>query len=219
MFCRGTLIGRQSAYGSSSGLRESRSFCAQGSSGSVSGPRPPSRSMSPIGPPPTHGPVRSTLPSGRRGTGLTASLSATIGVRGRMNVTCSCAWPGSAAGATAASSPTDRRRALLYTVLLVRLRWCEAAGDAVLVVLETDELHQIEVRPDVRGRESQIDRTRKRSRIIQCELIDERPEVESCEALDCVQLVGMRRAATVEPEPVVVSDSVDDERVVLEPAD
>src|SRR5262245_53916258 len=156
MFCRGTLIGRQSAYGSFSGLRESRSFCAQGSSGSVPGLRPPSRSMSPIGPPPTHGPVRSTLPSGRRGTGLTASLLATIGVRGRMNVTCSCAWPGSAAGAAAASNPiANGRRALLFTVLPVGLRWCEAAGDPVLVVLEADELHQIEVRPDMGGRERQ----------------------------------------------------------------
>src|SRR6266850_7458710 len=66
---RGTLIGVQYRYGSSSSLRESRSCLAQASSGSSPGLSPPSFSMSWFDPPPTHGPERSGWPSGIRGTG------------------------------------------------------------------------------------------------------------------------------------------------------
>jgi hypothetical protein len=41
--------------------------------------------MSPFDPPPTHGPVRSTLPSGSRGIGwLFASASVIVGLPGLM---------------------------------------------------------------------------------------------------------------------------------------
>jgi hypothetical protein len=76
-------------------LRESRSFAAHGSNGSSPGFSPPSRSMSAIVPPPTHGPVRSTLPSASRGTGrLLASAPVITGLPGLMNDTPpSTVWP------------------------------------------------------------------------------------------------------------------------------
>src|SRR5687767_15032015 len=84
-FTRGTLMGRHAVYGSSFATRLSRSSRAHGSSGSSPGFSPPSRSISALEPPPTHGPVRSTLPSGSRGMGrLVASASLTVGLPGLM---------------------------------------------------------------------------------------------------------------------------------------
>src|SRR5688572_2780296 len=84
-FTRGTPIGRQAVYGSSFATRLSRSSRAHGSSGISPGFRPPSRSMSAFEPPPIHGPVRSTLPSGSRGIGrVVASASVTVGLPGLM---------------------------------------------------------------------------------------------------------------------------------------
>src|SRR5262245_7303302 len=80
-FTRGTLIGRHAVYGSSFSSRLLISSFAHGSSGSSPAFNPPSRSMLPLEPPPTHGPVRSTLPSGSRGTGwLVTWLSGTTGL-------------------------------------------------------------------------------------------------------------------------------------------
>src|SRR3989338_10591231 len=205
-FTRGTLIGRQVVYGSSSVFRESRSFCAHGSSGSSGGFSPPSRSMSAFDPPPTHGPVRSTRPSGSRGTGRSASASEIIGVLPvGMEATRSCCNPSAPVGMGAvlpcwtpiamprtttaneltssfrmsASLPATQsaggspcsmgarhsyRLATSYRLrptdwrLPIRLRRREAAGNPVLVVLQTDELHQIDVRPDVPRREPQLHR-------------------------------------------------------------
>src|SRR5919109_3684583 len=94
-FTRGTLIGRHAVYGSSFSNRLSRSSFAHGRSGSSPALSPPSRSISPFDPPPTHGPVRSTLPSGSRGTGwLLASASDTVGVGRKMYSTSPAAGPG-----------------------------------------------------------------------------------------------------------------------------
>src|SRR5262249_28898056 len=85
---RSTAIGRHAVYGSSFEFRLPLSSFAHGRSGSSPGLRPPSRSMSAIVPPPTHGPVRSMGPSGNRGTGwLLSSASLSTGVPGLMNST------------------------------------------------------------------------------------------------------------------------------------
>src|SRR5262245_12736283 len=53
--------------------------------------------MSTLEPPPIHGPVRSTLPSGSRGIGwLLASASETVGVGRKMYSTSPAAGPGAA---------------------------------------------------------------------------------------------------------------------------
>src|SRR5688500_20301749 len=76
-----TLIGRHAVYGSSFSSRLLMSSLAHGSSGSSPSFNPPSRSMLPLEPPPTQGPVRSTLPSGRRGIGwLLTWASGTTGL-------------------------------------------------------------------------------------------------------------------------------------------
>src|SRR3990172_7001304 len=212
-FTRGTLIGRQVVYGSSSVFRESRSFCAHGSSGSSPGFSPPSRSMSAFEPPPTHGPVRSTLPSGSRAARprpwarpppgpppppLAARRAPAASATTTTRILFTPFLP---------TSATERRRptANCYQLppadnqLAIRLRRREAAGNSVLIVLQTDELHQIDVRPDVSRREPQLRRSREGAGVVEREVVDERPVVEAGPPLDRVQLIGMRRPPPVAP--------------------
>src|ERR671925_1726244 len=104
-FTRGTPIGRHAVYGSSALLRLPRRSRAHGSSGSSPGFSPPSSSMSTFDPPPTHGPVKSTLPSGSRGIDrLVASASDTVGLGRKMNGTSPAAGPGAPPPTCCASS-------------------------------------------------------------------------------------------------------------------
>ena len=68
---RGTPMGRHRLCGSMVTSRVAMSAFAEGSNSASSSPglSPPSRSMSLMGPPPTQTPLRSTVPSGNRGTG------------------------------------------------------------------------------------------------------------------------------------------------------
>src|SRR5258705_487693 len=68
-FTRGTLIGRQAVYGSAFESRLSRSSFAHGWGGRSPGFRPPSPSVSPFDPPPTHGALEANGASGTRGNG------------------------------------------------------------------------------------------------------------------------------------------------------
>src|SRR5688572_17627271 len=85
-FERSGPMGRHTVYGSSCDRRLSLSSFAHGSNGSSPGLRPPFASMSATAPPPTQGPVRSTLPSGSRGIGFELnSDSGSRGLPGLMN--------------------------------------------------------------------------------------------------------------------------------------
>src|SRR5688500_14630139 len=134
---------------------------AHGSSGSSPAFNPPSRSMLPFEPPPTHGPVRSTCPSGSRGMGwLVTWLSGTVGLPPTwIWPTLPCAWSctnsASDSPAIVMKTPTH-----LFTRALLRLNQPSrkpyftkgnrpgallsyrveimAAGQPVLVVLDAD---------------------------------------------------------------------------------
>src|SRR6185503_15572465 len=95
----------------------------------------------------------------------------------------------------------------------------EAARDAILIVLEADELRQFDVGTHVRGRELQVDRPGERARILDGDVVDHRSVIRPRVAFDRVQLVGVRHAFLVVPVLAVVADSVDDECVALPPAD
>src|ERR1044071_5319863 len=83
-----------------------------------------------------------------------------------------------------------------------------ATGDAGLVVLGADEFHQVDVLTYAPRGELQLHGVRVRARVCDREVVDEGAEVRTREPLDRVQLLGMRRAAAVEPELVVVADRV-----------
>src|ERR1044071_3219776 len=92
-------------------------------------------------------------------------------------------------------------------------------GLAVLVVLETDELHQIGMAVPVRTqqstRELQSHWLGQRSRVLDGEDVFDTPPMRPRPALDRVQLLGVRCAAAVEPEFVVVADCIDDQSVAF----
>src|SRR5262245_59826866 len=94
-----------------------------------------------------------------------------------------------------------------------------AAGDACLVVLRADVFHELDILSHAARGELQLYRFRVRAGIIEREVVDERPEIRAREPLDGVELLRVRRAATVEPELVVVADRVDDERVAFPTTD
>src|SRR6478609_7243640 len=58
-----------------------------------------------------------------------------------------------------------------------------------------------------------------RTWILEDDVVDERAVVRTRIALDDMQLLGVRRSTSIEPELVVEADGVDDERVALPPAD
>src|SRR5688572_13004369 len=99
----------------------------------------------------------------------------------------------------------------------------ETGRGAVLVALEADELHQLaaarlQVGPKEPARELEVDRPRERAGIVEEKVVGDAAPVDPRPALDRVELLGVRCAAAVEPELVVVADRIDDERVLLEPA-
>src|SRR5205823_1076772 len=105
-------------------------------------------------------------------------------------------------GRIVVDSPTSRYRSLRYvtnrrTLELVR----------VLLVLLTDVLHQLFVRPRPSGKRH-FPRTRVHHRIVDRDLVDHRRRVLPSVALDHVQPVGVRVANEVEPRPVVESDGI-----------
>ena len=56
---------------------------------------------------------------------------------------------------------------------------------------------------------------RQRAGIFEDDVIEERAVVRARVALDDVELLGVRRAAAIEPELVVEADRIDDERVAF----
>src|SRR5689334_5532865 len=94
-----------------------------------------------------------------------------------------------------------------------------AAGDARLVVLRADVFHELDVLTHAARGELQLHDSRVRARVVDGELVDERSEVRAREPLDGMELLGVRRAAAVEPELVVVADGIDDERVAFPTTD
>src|SRR6266487_6654022 len=94
-----------------------------------------------------------------------------------------------------------------------------ATCGADLIVLEADELHQVEVRAHQLGRKLQLNRPRKGSRVVEGEFVDERPVIDARPPFDGVQLLRVWGAATIEPELLVIADSVDDKRVAFPPPD
>src|SRR5438034_632651 len=82
---------------------------------------------------------------------------------------------------------------------------------ADLIVFQTDELHQVEVWTHQLRRKLQMNRLRKGTRILNREIVDERSIVDPGPSFDRVEFLGMRGAATIEPELVVIANSVDDE--------
>src|SRR5262245_32462042 len=184
---RGTLIGRHATYGSSCSLRLSLSALAAGSSGSSPGFSPPSRSMSAFEPPPSHGPLRSGCPSGRRGTGPLTSLSARSGVppAGMLETRC-CASVCQESNNVRVATVAETTRILFTTALpriLNRLSLflfavqLVPARDACLVVLGADVLHQLDILTHASGNELQLDGPRVRSGVLDREVIDERAVV------------------------------------------
>src|SRR6186713_399472 len=96
----------------------------------------------------------------------------------------------------------------------------EAGGSPVLVALETDELHQVtasglQIRTQQPAGELQIDRLRKRPRVVEEEIVGDSSVVDARPPLDRVQLFRMWRSAAVEPELVVVANGVDDQSVLF----
>src|SRR5688572_13141496 len=108
-------------------------------------------------------------------------------------------------------------------LLLTRSHALDARRGTVLVVLQADELEEIlavlDPRANEAGGEVQRHAPRERPWIVDRELVRHAPEIDARPALDRVQLLGVRCAAAVEPELVVVADGVDDERVFFEAAD
>src|ERR1051325_10523462 len=96
-------------------------------------------------------------------------------------------------------------------------------GLAVLVVLETDELHQIRMTIPVGTQQPAGELQRnwfgERSWIFDGEDVFDAAPVRTGPALDRVQLLGVRGATAVEPELVVVADSIDHQRVTFPVAD
>src|ERR1051326_6573781 len=90
-------------------------------------------------------------------------------------------------------------------------------GLAVLVVLETDKFHQIGMAVPVRTqqstRELQSHWLGQRSRVLDGEDVFDTPPVRPRPALDRVQLPGVRCAAAVGPEVVVVAVCIDTQPV------
>ena len=76
---RGTPVGRQRASGSSAAMRESISAFAAGNS-TISSPGSNPSLMSPTGPPPTHTPEKSGVPSGNRGAGPSGTSPISAGL-------------------------------------------------------------------------------------------------------------------------------------------
>ena len=58
-----------------------------------------------------------------------------------------------------------------------------------------------------------------RTGILEDDVVDERAVVRTRITLDDVELLGVRRSTSIEPELVVEADGVDDERVALPPSD
>src|SRR5262245_28103001 len=83
-----------------------------------------------------------------------------------------------------------------------------ASGGADLVVFKTDEFHQVEVRAQQLRRKFQVDCLGKGSGIVEREVVDERSVINARPPFDGVKLIGVRRPAAIEPELLVIADSV-----------
>src|SRR5262245_26823022 len=94
-----------------------------------------------------------------------------------------------------------------------------AAGDARLIVLRADVFHKFDILTHAARGELELYGFRVRAGIVDREVVDQRAEIGPREPLDGVELLRVRRAAAVEPELVVVADSVDDERVTFPTTD
>src|SRR5687767_10469401 len=125
-FERGTLIGVQYRYGSSSSLRESRRALAHGSSGISPGFNPPSRSISSFEPPPTHGPEMSGVPSNSFGAGRDARSAGASGVNSPASPVVSLTGDGAAAGRGSCANadsvnPTSIARRIIFRTSVLRV--------------------------------------------------------------------------------------------------
>ena len=67
--------------------------------------------------------------------------------------------------------------------------------------------------------EREIHRSREGARVLDRGVVADLAVVEAGVPLDHMQLLGVRRAAAIEPPFVVEANGIDDERVALEPAD
>src|SRR5207237_1254555 len=81
-------------------------------------------------------------------------------------------------------------------------------------VFLADVFHQLFARTQARGKRNR-ERLRVIRRVVDRRLDDERAEVRARVALHGVQLLAVRVAAEIEPEPVVESDGVDNERLAF----
>src|SRR5262245_41233287 len=93
------------------------------------------------------------------------------------------------------------------------------AGKPVLIVLLADIFHQLVARLNQRCLKDHRKRPRVCTRIINGHLAHQMTRIYPPPPLDGVQLCGMWRRSSIEPELVVEPDGVDDEGVVLVPAD
>src|SRR5688572_15763729 len=94
-----------------------------------------------------------------------------------------------------------------------------AARKTVLVVFDADVFENFAVGRPQFGVKTHVEWPGKRARIVDRHDSRQLRELGPRPPLDGVQLLGVRRAAAIEPELVVEADGVDDERVAIPASD
>src|ERR1044071_3571932 len=128
-----------------------------------------------------------------------------------LSTTCSCPRTGSCAcRPVAIAAAAKRASAVLLFPAISPTADLDVRRAAVLIVFETDKFHQVGVAVPVWTQqpadEVQRDRLGQRTGIFDREGVLDTPPVRPRPALDRVQLLGVRCAAAVEPEFVVVAE-------------